>query len=390
MVYTDDKQPSGLDAKATPVDADVVVVGDSADSNRVKKTTFAELRTWIEAITSYFNVTSDTSDAITEGSTNLLMTTAERSKLSGIEALADVTDATNVNAAGATMNTDTDVSGNSWVLDEDTLVSDDNTKVPTQQSVKAYVDSKTGFDTQTAGETINGATTPVAVYMDNSDDEWYACDANDTTKLNFQGFATTNGTDGATFLVQMQGIVSGFTGLTKGARYYVQDDKTIGTTVGTYEVKVGTAVSTTELLIEKNQTKAYISIESGSQAINGAATHDIAINCGFRPTLVEVVGQIRADVDVSTGDVHNLEVGTGEVLAPSYWVNGTYQGWRYNDSGNNISDITDGLLDFNRDVVGGSFKITVTSVTETGFNLTITNRDDTDTVYWNFQLKVIG
>jgi len=72
-------------------------------------------------------------------------------KLDGIEAAADVTDATNVNAAGATMNTDTDVSGNSYVLDEDAMGSDSNTKVPTQQSVKAYVDdlTGTGFDMTT-------------------------------------------------------------------------------------------------------------------------------------------------------------------------------------------------------------------------------------------------
>ena len=62
-------------------------------------------------------------------------------KVNGIETNADVTDATNVNAAGATMNTDTDVSGNSWVLDEDNMSSDSNTKVPTQQSVKAYIDA---------------------------------------------------------------------------------------------------------------------------------------------------------------------------------------------------------------------------------------------------------
>lgn len=62
--------------------------------------------------------------------------------LSNIEFGADVTDATNVNAAGATMNADTDVSGNSWVLDQDNLGDDSNTKVPTQQSVKAYVDAE--------------------------------------------------------------------------------------------------------------------------------------------------------------------------------------------------------------------------------------------------------
>jgi len=40
-----------------------------------------------------------------------------------------------------TANDDTDVSGNSWVLDQDDMADDDATKVPTQQSVKAYSDS---------------------------------------------------------------------------------------------------------------------------------------------------------------------------------------------------------------------------------------------------------
>jgi len=44
--------------------------------------------------------------------------------------------------AALTYNADTDVSGNGWVLDEDTLASDSATKVPTQQSVKAYVDTQ--------------------------------------------------------------------------------------------------------------------------------------------------------------------------------------------------------------------------------------------------------
>ncbi|MFO7936004.1 MAG: hypothetical protein R6V06_00100 [Kiritimatiellia bacterium] len=42
----------------------------------------------------------------------------------------------------ATLNTDADISGNTWVIDEDDLDSDLDTKVPTQQSVKAYVDAR--------------------------------------------------------------------------------------------------------------------------------------------------------------------------------------------------------------------------------------------------------
>jgi len=71
-------------------------------------------------------------------------TTAEETKLSGIESLADVTDATNVDAAGAVMESDTSTVNMSFVVDEDDMVSNSGTKVPTQQSVKAYVDANSG------------------------------------------------------------------------------------------------------------------------------------------------------------------------------------------------------------------------------------------------------
>ena len=71
-----------------------------------------------------------------------LATATQITKLDGIEAGADVTDATNVDAAGATMNTDSSLAGNSYFLDQDDMSSDDATKVPSQQSVKAYVDNE--------------------------------------------------------------------------------------------------------------------------------------------------------------------------------------------------------------------------------------------------------
>jgi hypothetical protein len=109
----------------------------------------------------------------------------------------------------------------------------------------------------TAGETINGATTPVPVYFDNSSDKIFACDANVLTKLEFIGFANTNSTDGNAIDVVYAGKVSGFSSLTIGEKYYVQDSVgTIGTTIGTAEIYVGTAVSSTEILIDNN-TKNY-------------------------------------------------------------------------------------------------------------------------------------
>ena len=78
-------------------------------------------------------------DNMVDGTTNRVFTTAEKSKLSGVEAGADVTDATNVDAAGAVMNTDTTTAAMGFVVDEDDMASDSATKVPTQQSVKAHV-----------------------------------------------------------------------------------------------------------------------------------------------------------------------------------------------------------------------------------------------------------
>ena len=102
-----------------------------------------------------------------------------------------------------------------------------------------------------AGETIEGATLPVACYQNATDNEFYACDGNDQAKLDFIGFAITDSTDGNPIDIQFNGIVKGFTGLVEGTRYYIQDDKTIGTTIGTYETQVGIAISETELFIQK-------------------------------------------------------------------------------------------------------------------------------------------
>ena len=46
-----------------------------------------------------------------------------------------------VNAAGAVMNTDTATTDMSFVVDEDDMTSNSATKIPTQQSTKAYVDT---------------------------------------------------------------------------------------------------------------------------------------------------------------------------------------------------------------------------------------------------------
>lgn len=154
----------------------------------------------------------------------------------------------------------------------------------------------------TAGETINGATLPVPVYFNNSDDEFYACDGNDQAKIDFIGFATSNGTDGNPLNVQFNRIVGGFSGLTVGERYWVQDTVgTIGTTRGTYEISVGIAVSTTEIFIDK-LTDQYI----GSQGLsNGGNTITSAVQGLWRKIVVVGSGNNGAN----TGEVTIFRLG---------------------------------------------------------------------------------
>ncbi len=85
---------------------------------------------------------SGTLDDITDGTTYKRMSATEQTKLSNIETSADVTDATNVAAAGAVMESDTTIASMSFVVDEDDMTSDSATKLSTQQAIKAYVDAQ--------------------------------------------------------------------------------------------------------------------------------------------------------------------------------------------------------------------------------------------------------
>lgn len=130
-----------------------------------------------------------------------------------------------------------------------------------------------GFrDDLDAGETINGGTLPVAIYQDTSDNEVYACDGNDTDKLQFFGFAISNSTDGNAIEIQTDGVVDGFSALDEGELYYVQDDKTIGTSKGTYPVLVGRAISTTEIAIIKEMNTVEMVAVASDNLVASADT----------------------------------------------------------------------------------------------------------------------
>ena len=114
---------------------------DSSGAGVIEEITPANLRTMINVED---GATADQSAAeirtLVESATDSnVFTDADHTKLNAIESNADVTDATNVDAAGAVMNSDTSTAAMQFVIDEDSFSSNLDTKVPTQQSVKAYI-----------------------------------------------------------------------------------------------------------------------------------------------------------------------------------------------------------------------------------------------------------
>jgi len=125
---------------------DVTSVADGAQTIAADAVTYAKMQNVVSDQRLLGNI-AGAGGIVTE------LTSTQVLALLGVEALADVTDSTNVDAAGATMNTDSDVSGNTYVLDEDNMVSDSNTKLATQQSIKKYVDDNAGGDTLPVADT---------------------------------------------------------------------------------------------------------------------------------------------------------------------------------------------------------------------------------------------
>ena len=141
----------------------------------------------------------------------------------------------------------------------------------------------------TAGATIAGATLPVPVYQNTTDNEVYACDADQAATIEFFGFAISDGTDGNAIIVQHTGIVGGFTGLDEGEKYYVQDTAgTIGKTPGTTKILVGRSISSTELLILNEEKPIFKNGTTTKDAADASGTQNIAHGLGKIPKKIRI------------------------------------------------------------------------------------------------------
>lgn len=146
----------------------------------------------------------------------------------------------------------------------------------------------------TTGEAIDGSTTPMAVYLKAADGLIYKTVNNGTGEQAFQfiGFVTTNALISTSASVIIEGVVSGFTGLTKDDFLYL--DTTAGTisnaptgfsTAGYSIYQIGRAITTTSIIIEKGAK-----MKSGSEAFSttAVANNDLTLDLGFKPRILEV------------------------------------------------------------------------------------------------------
>lgn len=167
----------------------------------------------------------------------------------------------------------------------------------------------------TAGENLNGTTTPVPVYISDgtggrTSGRVYQSDANDSTnEARFcYGFIKDNVSSGNEIGVY-RGEVSGFSGLTIGSYYYVSDTVgTISATVGTSEVPAGLAVSATKIdVLQKIGGTNFISSDGSlSNPSTGVYTSPV-------PAIARM-----AIINASTATITGGKYGTGQVTLMRY------------------------------------------------------------------------
>lgn len=142
-----------------------------------------------------------------------------------------------------------------------------------------------------ANDTINASTVPQCIIVSPVDGKVYRSNATSATATAFYiaGFVTSpqSVTASQAVVVQVNGTVHGFTGLTPGAIYYSSNTAgAISATAGSQSLVVGQADSTGKNL----QIIQGKKITSGTTTFSSTAT--AAIVCGFQPSRVTIYATV--------------------------------------------------------------------------------------------------
>ncbi len=121
-----------------------------------------------------------------------------------------------------------------------------------------------------------------------SDHRVYSCNSTNVNKTDFLGFATSSANAGESIDIQIDGLVSGFSGLNEGVKYY------LGTPSGTIDTSpgklVGVAISGNTLTTIKMETSNEFKIGQVYWNVGTPPNQSLTIthNLGRIPKLIEV------------------------------------------------------------------------------------------------------
>lgn len=244
-----------------------------------------------------------------------------------VEDGADVTDATNVNAAGAVMESDTSTSGMSFVIDEDDMASNSATKVPTQQSVKAYVDAAGGGGGSYQPKII------IAAMTGSAKDDITGSNGAMATVASGSGTSTTYNTSGAYWALSSGTSGSGVSVLTAD-RYWAAYTNT---GLNLYEedpvfnfvfshIKAASSSSRAFLGSHLQAYNAKPSLTSKHlgimiQTTSGTATFYASNSNGTTQTTTDITAYVNSTTSNSKIDKVHIEMTSGTNI--KFWVNNT-------------------------------------------------------------------
>jgi hypothetical protein len=215
-------------------------------------------------------------------------------------------------------------------------------------------------------EQTNDICMQIIVDVDYSGDVLEA-DANQYARFNTIGFTADNVAGGASIDVQPAGVVSGFTGLNVGEKYYLSttSGEITSSPSGAEEVgivPVGTAVSTTELLLQPGQK--MIRWETSTMdlwEVTAAYTADFFFELGFKPTRIQWMLDF-------TDNAATFNMG----LTDSFFAVDDVRGYTITPLGASHVTQTGTTQIRIEDMTTGTPKVTVTEVFNTGVTIRIT------------------
>ena len=185
-----------------------------------------------------------------------------------------------------------------------------------------------------------------------------------TSTSNFLGIAYTSATAGNNFYVQVDGIASNQSGLTAGYDYFLGDvDGTASSTASMYNLRVGKALSATELQITKDSQRMIVNGTTGAMACDPSPSSNTTVYytvyVGFRPDEVRLNG--LADC---TGD------SASDSTAMAIFLASTNNGFEASNNGLSwnpgglVSTLSPGKATHSCGWTGGSYSVVAFSTTE--------------------------